>query len=156
MSTAPVRWDERLSRTCLVATALLLLATVVAVLAGWPAQFGGPGDPDAVASEFLTRGTALSPPAVPLALFALAGWLARRTGPLRTAGLVLLLPLSVAFVVGGLGEALAPATPDVPRAALLLSGASAVALGALVLALAGAALVTGRRVVAAPKPSPAG
>jgi hypothetical protein len=48
--------------------------------------------------------------------------------------------VAVAFVVDGLGEAHAVQTPDVPRAALLLSGASAVLLGALVLVLVAAAL----------------
>ncbi len=46
------------------------------------------------------------------------------------AGLVL---LSVVFVVGGLGEALAPSTPDVPRAVLVTSGSVSVALAVAVL-----------------------
>jgi hypothetical protein len=142
---AAAPWAGRLSRTCLVATALLLLATALAVVAGWPAQFGGPGDRDAVAAESLTRGTALSPPAVPLLVFALAGWAAARPGRAGTAARVLLVPVALAFVVGGLGEARAAQTPDVPQAALLVSGASAVVLGVLVLVLAWAALLADRR-----------
>ena len=53
---------QLLVRVCLLSTVLLLAATLVAVVAGWPAQFGGAGNPDSVAAEFLTRGTALSPP----------------------------------------------------------------------------------------------
>lgn len=127
---------QQVRRVALAGVVLLLLGTLVAVLAGWPAQFGGSGDPDAVASEFLSRGTALSPPLVPLALFALAGLLAARPGRLGAGARAVLLVLSVVFVIGGVGEAAAAgSSPDVPDVALLGSGAVAIALGLAVAVL---------------------
>jgi len=46
----------------------------------------------------------------------------------------------VVFVIGGVGEAAAPATPYVPAVALTASGSAAVLLGIAVLALGGLAL----------------
>ena len=104
------------------------LGTVVCVAAGWPAQFGGPGNPNKVAREFLSRGTVLSPPLwvmVGLVVFALLVRSRRRWGTLGAVGLCLLAALTF---VGSMGEALAPATPHVPRAVLVLSGVLGVVL----------------------------
>jgi hypothetical protein len=138
--TAPASAARLLVRVCLVSTGLLLAATVLAIVAGWPAQFGGAGDPEAVAAEFLTRGTALSPPAVPLALFVAAALLSRRRGAGGVVAIVVLMVLGVVFVVGGLGEAMAPATADVPVIALTASGVAAALLGVAVLVLSVLAL----------------
>jgi hypothetical protein len=100
----------------------MVVGAIVSIAAGWPAQFGGEGDPDAVASEFLTRGTALAPPLIPLLLFVLCAFGARRDDRLGTIATIGAVLLAVAFVIGSLGEAFAPETPDVPRAALLASG----------------------------------
>ena len=131
--TAPA--GRLLVRLCLLGTVLLLAATLLAIVAGWPAQFGGAGDPDAVAAEFLIRGTALSPPAVPLALFAGAALLSRRRGAAGVAATAVVMLLGIVFVVGGLGEATAPATADVPALALTASGGAAALLGVAVLVL---------------------
>jgi len=138
--TTPAPVGRLLVQVCLLSTVLLLVATLLAIVAGWPAQFGGPGDPDDVAAEFLTRGTALSPPALPLALFAGAALLARRRGAAGVVATVVLMLLGVVFVVGGLGEAAAPATADVPALALTASGGAAALLGVAVLVLGALAL----------------
>ena len=55
----------------LVCVSILMLAVwsvgaVVSMVAGWPTQFGGSGDPNNVAGEFVARGTATAPPLVPI------------------------------------------------------------------------------------------
>jgi hypothetical protein len=115
---------------------LMLVGTVVAVIQGWPAQFGGGGNPDDVGGEALTRGTALSPPLAPMVAFAVALVLSVRGGIVGVVGTVLLILVSLLFVVGGLGEAFAPSTADVPRGVLALSGLLAVMLGPAVIVAA--------------------
>lgn len=115
---------------------LMVVGAFISIAAGWPAQFGGKGDPDKVASEFLSRGTATAPPFVPLLLFAIFAALARRGDGWGTAGVVGTMLLSIVFIIGSLGEAFASSTPDVPRAALITSGV----VGTLV---SGAVLLTG-------------
>ena len=115
--------------------AFQVLATVVAVAANWPAQFGGVGT-DAGA-EALTRGTAMSAPLAPLLVLAGAVALVWR-GRVRAGAAVMALVAAV-MLLGGLGEALAPATPDVPKAVLVTSGAIGVAMAAAVIAAAVAA-----------------
>lgn len=128
--------SRRLVRASLALLVVMSVGTLVAVTQGWPAQFGGGGNPDDVAGEAVTRGTALSPPLAPVIVFVVALVLARRRGALGIVGTVLLILVSLAFVVGGLGEAFAAPTADVPRAALVVSGLLAVALGATVIATA--------------------
>ncbi|HJR44637.1 MAG TPA: hypothetical protein VJ927_03445 [Actinomycetota bacterium] len=113
--------------------ALMIGGVLVSIVAGWPAQFGGSGDPDQVGAEFFTRGTALAPPFVPLLLFAIFIVVARRTDRWGTAAVVGLILLSVVFIVGSLGEAFAAPTPDVPRAALIGSGIAGAIASAAVL-----------------------
>jgi hypothetical protein len=57
-----MRWSNRLSTYGLVFFGYGVLAAVVTIVARWPAQFGGPGDPAHVAQEFISRGTAAAPP----------------------------------------------------------------------------------------------
>lgn len=99
-----------------------VVGTILSVVAGWPAQFGGPGNPNNVAGEFFSRGTALSPPLsvmVALVVFTLLASSRRWWGTIGVVGLCL---LAVATFVGSMGEAFAPSTPDVPRAVLVASG----------------------------------
>jgi hypothetical protein len=105
-----------------------VVGTVVSVVAGWPAQFGGPGNPNNVAGEFLSRGTVLSPPLFVMVALVVFVLLARRRRWWGTLGVVGLCLLAVATFVGAMGEAFAPATPDVPRAVLVLSGVLGVLL----------------------------
>jgi len=113
---------RRLVSFAVLIFAVWVVGTVVSVVAGWPAQFGGPGNPNNVAGEFLSRGTALSPPLfvmVALAVFVLLARSRRWWGTLGVVGLCL---LAVVTFIGSLGEAFAPATPDVPRTVLIASG----------------------------------
>lgn len=128
--TEPVK---RLALAAGLLLAWIVVGSAVAIAAAWPAQFGGAGDASNVAAEALTRGTALSPPAVPTVVFAVGLVLALRRGVAGTVGTVLLMLLAAIFIVGGLGEAFAPATPDVPRPVLVLSGVVAAVLGAAVI-----------------------
>lgn len=59
---------------------VIWIGAIVAIAAGWPAQFGGGGDAGDVAGEALTRGTALSPPLGPVVVLADAPVLAVRRG----------------------------------------------------------------------------
>lgn len=115
---------------------VILTGAVVAVVQGWPAQFGGGGNPDDVAGEALTKGTALSPPLAPVVLFVVGLALSVRAGTAGVVGAVLLMLTSLVFVIGGLGETFAPPTADVPRAALVLSGVLAASLGGAVIVAA--------------------
>jgi hypothetical protein len=90
--------------------------------------------------DFVSSGTAIAPPLVVLILFAVATALVRRTDRWGAAASIVLVLLSVLMIVGSLGEATAPPTPDVPRAVQLFSGASGTAFGVLIAGLAIGAL----------------
>lgn len=126
-------WRRRLFSTCLLLLVLMIVGAVVSIAAEWPAQFGGEGDPDEVASEFLSRGTALAPPLAPLVLFAVFTALTMRRDVWGAVGIVGVMLLSLLFIVGSLGEAFAGPTPDVPRAALITSGVVGAFLSLVVL-----------------------
>lgn len=127
-------WRQRFLMSCTVLVVVMVVGAIVSIAAGWPAQFGGQGDPEAVASEFLTRGTALAPPLIPLVLFALCAFGARRDGRWTMVATIGAVLLAVVFVIGSLGEAFASETPDVPRAALLASGVIGALLSLTVIA----------------------
>lgn len=112
-----------MSRFAQAAAATLLLQIVLAavsIVVNWPSQFDGVGV-DA-REEFATRGTAVAPPLVPMAVFAAAVLLATRGGRARTLGIVVVCLMCTLFVVGSLGELRADATDDVPRVVLVASG----------------------------------
>lgn len=114
--------QRRLRSLCVLLLALTVVGTVVAIGAEWPAQFGGRGDPNDVPSEFLTRGTALSPPLAPMILFAVGTALLVRRDRWGVVGLVLTTLLSAVFVIGSVGEAASAPSPDVPTGILLAGG----------------------------------
>mgnify|MGYP001471836876 CR=1 FL=1 len=116
-------------------------AALVSILAGWPAQFGGAGDPDKVGIEFVSRGTAIAPPLVPLLVLGGGALLVRRGRHWSTLGAVVLLLLGVLFVIGGIGEAFAPSPVTAPRAALVIGGVLAAGGGAVLVGLSLAALI---------------
>jgi hypothetical protein len=126
------------------AAVVLTAAAALAVLLRWPGQFGGPGSPEDVVGEAVTRGTALSPPLLLVLGFVGALWLATRRHRGYGLGCVVLVLLSAVFLVGGLGEAMAPATPDVPRVALVTSGVVAVVLAGTVVVTAVQRFLAGR------------
>ena len=66
--------------------ALILVEAVISILARWPHQFGGSGDPHRMLQQFAGSGTALAPP-----LFIIRGAgnrraLCRSAGPLGVGG----------------------------------------------------------------------
>ncbi|MGH3500412.1 MAG: hypothetical protein ACRDQA_05855 [Nocardioidaceae bacterium] len=129
-----------LSIVARVVAALSVLAAVISVIARWPHQFGGHGDRRHMMADFLNSGTAMAPPLVILVVFLLAALLVARRDGWGTAACVGVLLVSVLMIVGAVGEATAPPTPDVPRAVQLFSGIWGAVAGALLIALAGASL----------------
>jgi hypothetical protein len=150
-------WDSTADQTLLVDTSLrwlrvsgtaavasLTAATALAVVLRWPGQFAGPVGGQHVLVEALVRGTALSPPLLLVVGLACSVWLAtrRRTGYLVGCAAVVLL--SMVVVVNGLAVAMVPITHGVPRAALVLAGAtSAVLAGAAIVAAVQRSLAAG-------------
>ncbi|MGH3089128.1 MAG: hypothetical protein ACRDSJ_17665 [Rubrobacteraceae bacterium] len=120
---------KRLVSVAALTFAVSLVGAVLALVFQWPTQLDGSGRPNVTAGEFVTGGTAISIPVFPwiaLGVFALLARSRRWWGTVAVVGLCLLGPL---FVVGGLGEAFAPATPHVPRAVLVVSGVVYIFLG---------------------------
>ena len=81
---------RRLVSVAVLIFVVWVVGTVVTIVAGWAAQFGGPGNPNDVAGEFLSRGTALSPPLsvmAALVVFALLAGSRRWWGTLGVVGL---------------------------------------------------------------------
>ena len=106
---------------------LVCIEALVSILARWPYQFVGQGDPDQMLGDFLQAGTLLAPPLPMLVLFGATVLSLRRpdrVGTLANAALIFLL---ASMTIGYLGEALSPPSPDVPRSIQLIGGA----LGAL-------------------------
>ncbi len=105
-----------------IVVAVICAEAVLSIVAGWPYQFGGHGDPQRVLNEFASHGTALAPPLflfVPLVIVAVGVQLA---GVWRVAAAVLLVPVAAVMSIGAAGEAFAAATPDVPRAVQVVGG----------------------------------
>jgi hypothetical protein len=136
---------------CVAWLALAAIETVVGVTERWPSQFGGTGDPDKIASQWITMGTAISPPLFLFIAVILGGALAfaatRR--PWRVIGGGLITLVGLIGVVATLGELLAAATPDVPRGvqwSALIGTALSLALAAAGVTLVRAAdrQITGR------------
>ena len=108
-------WPRRLVVASIAVLVFWAVATLVAVQAGWPAEFGGLGDPNDVSGEWAVRGTLVSPPLAPMiaqALLTLLVLVDRRPA-LGLAGLGL-AALGALYVIGGLGEPLEPARSDPP------------------------------------------
>jgi hypothetical protein len=113
-----------------------IATTVICVAAGWPAQFGGAGDPDNVAGEMWLRGTAIGAPVVLTIVLALATLTAARPGRVGIAGTTAIVLISLLIIIGGSGEAFGAPSPDVPTAVLILSGVANVVLSLVTLYLA--------------------
>jgi hypothetical protein len=111
----------------LVSVSVLILITfiidlVVSIVYKLPYEFGGHGDPNTVAEDFVAHGTALAPPLVPIILLVVFAILApsrRWWGTLAVVGLII---LGVVFIIGGLGESFVPGD---------FSGIGAIGIGAL-------------------------
>lgn len=107
------------------AIAVLLFAgagSFVSILARWPYQFTGPGSPGQVPEESLLLGTLLGPPIALLVLFGVAVLLASRADGTGFVATVTLVPVLLTMVVGSIGEAASPRSPDVPHPVQLWGG----------------------------------
>jgi hypothetical protein len=114
---------KRLLAVSALAFAVWTAGAGLAVVFGWPAQVGGPGDPDDMAGELIIRGTAASPPLFLMLVLAVFAALVPRPGRWGTLAAVRLCLLAVLTLAVSLGQALASPTPDVPGAVLVASGA---------------------------------
>jgi hypothetical protein len=99
-----------------------IVTTVICVALGWPAQFGGAGDPENVAGEMWLRGTAIGAPVVLTIVLAAATLAAARPGRVGTAGTISIVVVSLLIIIGGSGEAFGAPSPDVPTTVLIFSG----------------------------------
>ncbi|MGH9088450.1 MAG: hypothetical protein ACRDYZ_10130 [Acidimicrobiales bacterium] len=95
------------------------IETGIGVAAGWPAQFMGKGDPGKVASQWVSVGTAISPPLFLFIALGIGGALAFvvKGRVWRVVGGALLTLIGLISTVATLGEVAAAATPAVPRGA---------------------------------------
>lgn len=144
-------------RACALWLLVAAIETAIAVAERWPAQFGGKGDPAKIATQWISKGTALSPPLfmqVAMVVALLLVTFARRRS-LAQSGSALAGLVGAIGIIGALGELLAMATPAVPRGVhdAAVIGAS---LSAAVAVTALAALRAPQRIVARPRREPAG
>jgi hypothetical protein len=120
---------------------LACMGAAVSILAQWPYQFTGQGDPDRVPQEFLFMGALLAPPLPLLLLFGASTFLSGREDRLGFMATVGMIPALGVMTVGSLGEALSAPSRDVPRFAQVAGGLlGAMAFFALLIAAAKAAL----------------
>lgn len=138
----------RLRRFTLVLLVLNVLATIIAVAVNLPAQFGGVGT-DA-GEEFLTSGTAISAPLLPVVLMLLVVLLAPRRDRWGWVGVALAYLTAVMVGMGGIGEMTAEPTADTSRAVLITAGIAWLAVAAVLVALATAAVVRAQKTATAP------
>jgi len=115
-----VRRDAARCGAAALVLGLQVLAAIVAVAANYPSRFDFDGR-DA-GDEWIARGTALSPPLLPMVLFVLATAMAFRRDRWGTAGAIGICLLALLFIVGSLGEAFGSPTEDVSRGVLMTSG----------------------------------
>jgi hypothetical protein len=117
------RTAKRLLAVSALAVVIWTSGAALALVFGWPAQFGGPGDPDDVAGDLVIRGTAASPPLFLMLVLVAFAILVRRPGRWGTLAAVRICLLAVLTFAVSLGQASASPTPDVPGAVLVASGA---------------------------------
>jgi hypothetical protein len=120
-----------------------VIAAIVAVAANWPSQFGRVGT-DA-GTDVITAGTAISAPALPLAILVLSLLLLRARGRWQWVGLAGFSVVAVLFAIGGLGEVFARATPQTPKAVLVVGGLCALAIAIAMLLVALEAIKESRK-----------
>jgi hypothetical protein len=81
------------------------VAAVVAVSAGWPAEFGTHHDPDHVSDQWVSSGTAISAPVAPLvALLVFAALVATGRRRIAFIGALGATLVGVVFIIGVFGE----------------------------------------------------
>jgi len=131
--------NHRLRTFALVVAVANVVATIVAIIANWPSQFGQVGT-DA-GEEFVLTGTAISAPLLPMVLFVIVVALATRSGGLGWGAIGAAYAVAILTGIGAYGELVAEPTADTPRSVLLAGGLAwaLIALGFLVLATMAAA-----------------
>jgi hypothetical protein len=123
----------------LVSVAALIFAVstvglILALIFQWPAQLGnelgsGSGDSTIKAGDLVANGTVTSLPLGPWVALTVFALLARSRRWWGTLAVCVLCVLGLLFIFGGVGEAIAPPTPYVPRVVLIAAGTVYVALG---------------------------
>ena len=115
----PADRRRQLLAACTVWLVIASACTVIGLTERWPAQFGGDGESSKIATQWMTKGTVLSPPLFMLFAMAVAVALvmAGSRSWVRALGACLAIVAGAVGVVGSLGEVAAAATPAVPRAA---------------------------------------
>lgn len=91
----------------MAAIALLLLALIgtgIGIAARLPYQFGGQGDPERIMDDFVSKGTAVSPPLFALLALIAGALLASRAGALGRIGSGVLALLAIVFFIATIGE----------------------------------------------------
>jgi hypothetical protein len=101
---------------------LACIGAAVSILAQWPHQFMGQGNPDRVPEEFLFIGTLLAPPLPLLLPFGASAFLVRREDRVGFIATVGMIPMLTVMIVGSLGEVLSAPSQDVPRFAQVAGG----------------------------------
>jgi hypothetical protein len=129
-----------LSTVAPIVFGLIVVLALLSIIGRWPHQFGGQGDPDHIIQELVTSGTATAPPLPVLIVFGVVAWAVRRGDRWGVAARMLLIPLTLLMAVGAIGEAAAPATPDVPRLVQLGNGVFGLVAAGLLVVLVVASL----------------
>ncbi len=112
-----------------------VVATVLAAVAGWPAQFmSDKSTPDGGLLAWFVAGTALSAPIGLVVLMVVAGLLAIPRGRIGYLGDTLSVVIAGFTLVGSLGEALSPEPVTTPRGVLVVSGVLGVAFALAIVA----------------------
>lgn len=132
----------RLSWFVVAVLGLNVMAAVVAIVVNWPAQFDGVGM-DAE-SEFLSRGTAISAPLLPVVLLVIAAVLSHRGDAWHWVGFAGAYLAGILLVVGAVGEFTATGTADTPRSVLMAAGVAWSIIAVLLILLATVAVLQRR------------
>ena len=109
----PADRRRQLLAACTVWLVIASACTVIGLTERWPAQFGGDGESSKIATQWMTKGTVLSPPLFMLFAMAVAVALvmAGSRSWVRALGACLAIVAGAVGVVGSLGEVAAAATP---------------------------------------------
>jgi cytochrome bd-type quinol oxidase subunit 2 len=139
---------RRLQVFALAIVVLKLVTTAVAVALNLSSQFGRAGT-DA-GEEFLSVGTAISAPPVPVVLLLLVALLAGRRDRWARVGVAAAYLTAIMVGIGGLGEILGTPTEDVPQSVLLTAGVAWLVIACCLVGLA-SAVVSARERRRAPR-----
>jgi len=129
-------WSKRLRLVALFLLGVMVVSTIVAIINKLPYEVGGTGDPNTVAADFITRGTAISPPLLILLVLLLCAGLTLRRDWIATVGVVGIILIGVLALVAGLQEPIVWRTLQAPAFGLFEIGILVLESLSLLLALA--------------------